>query len=145
MSLRDEPRPRLSSRCFKRIREMQSVKKYSRIIRDYANLQSASLEKDRKSEQAMSLRSSFSLFFSLRGEKNKENRISIATGLLSRQRNYLCPKNIITGDKDDNVQCKSSGLTRRNLGSQLQNQNFMQEKLCCVNDGITMVSFILSF
>ena len=44
-------------------------------------------------------------------EKNKENHISIATSLLSRQRNGLFFKNIITSDKNksvfyENILCK---------------------------------------
>ena len=50
-------------------------------------------------------------------ENNKEDRISIATSLLSRQRNNSFLKNIITVDEiwDFNDNAKGSGLTLKNL------------------------------
>ena len=43
------------------------------------------------------------------------------------------------------VNAKGSELTRMSLRSLPKNQSFMEEKICCVYGGITMVSFILSF
>ena len=75
--------------------------------------------------------------------------ISIITSFLSRQRNDLFLKKIITGvDKICllyNVQCKSSGLSRMNLHSPPQRWSFKEDKLCSVYCGIMVVSFILSF
>ena len=80
-------------------------------------------------------------------KKNKENHLSITTRLLSRRRNDLFLKKIITSDEKcifyDNVQ-KGSGLTRMNLSS-LPKRKASWKKSYAVYDTITTVLFIFSF
>ena len=65
-------------------------------------------------------------------EKNKADRLSIATSLLSRQRNDPFLDEFIAGDEKwityDNVVCKGCGLIRINLHSWIQKLNLMAEK-----------------
>ena len=65
-------------------------------------------------------------------EKNKADRLSIATSLLSRQRNNLFLDKIITEDEKWShtimLHAKGSGLTRINLHSRIQKLSFMAEK-----------------
>ena len=82
----------------------------------------------------------------LLSEKNKDDWMSIATSLLSRQRNGPFLKNIIKGYEIGSFMtmsnAKSSGMTKMNLCNLPKRQSFMEEKLCCVYVGITALLYI---
>ena len=135
MLLRDELKIliRPQSRCFKRIGRIQYVQKYSRISTwpqqipiQYLLL----LKKEWKSEQAY-----------------WDEYISIATSLLSRQRNDPFLKNITTGDEKwifyVNFQCKRQWIDEYELLLISPRTVFHGGKV--MYGGITAVLFILSF
>ena len=76
--------------------------------------------------------------------RNKEDHISIATSLLSRQRNYTFFKNIITSDEkcifSDNIHCKSRTLIRMILTqkAELYGRKFM---VCVWWDHLSIIHF----
>ena len=83
-------------------------------------------------------------------EKNKEDRIAIEIGLLSRQRNYQFLKNIITGNEKwifyNNFQHKKQWLDKDEILQHILKAKLHDRKVMRhVYGGITEVLFILTF
>ena len=135
---------RFWSRSFKRIGRRQSVQKYSRIY-TWPRHNLLLFGKKKKIGKVSKL----DLWVPHTLSKTKEDRISIMTNLLSRQKMFRFSKNIITRVEKccfmTMFNAKDSWLMRMNLCSLLQKWSFMKEKLWCVYGRITVVLFILSF
>ena len=110
MSLRDELRPKHSSNldqdALKELVECNPCKRFWEFALDFNTPQSTvchHMKKNRKSEQFGHLDSLYSYW-------EKKDHTSIEINLLSRQRNNLFFRNVITDDGKwdfyDNVQCK---------------------------------------
>ena len=82
-------------------------------------------------------------------KKSKKDHMSITTCLLSKQKNYLFLKNIISGDKKlvfyNNAYSKRQWIDKDESPLPIQRQSFMGKKVCSVYGGIITVLFILSF
>lgn len=81
-------------------------------------------------------------------ERNKEDRMSIATSLPSRVKIEPFLNKIIAGDDKwityENIACKRSGLIRIHHFYQIQKQTYMAKRFYCMYGGIVKVEFFTS-